>query len=88
MSKKKKKQKEKIIYYDDGSTLYDMSNVGGIGRRSPNEKKGKNAPPPKKNSTAKEKWNTYLSAVRAMLPFALIALGVLLGLYLLLLLLI
>ena len=82
-----KKKKEKIIYYDDGSTVHDMSNVGGIGRRSPNEKRGKNAPAPRKNSTTREKLKTYFSAVRMMLPFALIALGVLLGLYILLLLL-
>ena len=83
----KKKKKEKVIYYDDGSTLYDMSDVGGIGRRSPNEKKGKNGAQPRKNSTGKEKWNTYWSAVRLMLPYALIALGALLGLYIVLLLL-
>ena len=83
----KKKKKEKVVYYDDGSTLFDMSDVGGIGRRSSNEKKGKNSSAPRKNSTFKEKWNTYWSTVRTMLPFALFGLGALLVLYLLLLLL-
>lgn len=83
----KKKKKEKVIYYDDGSTLYDMSGVGGIGRRSYNEKKTKNTPQPRKNSTAKEKWNTYWSAVRLMLRPALVVLGVILVMYILLLLL-
>lgn len=52
------KKKEKITYIDDGRTLADMSNVPGgrLGRRNPN------AP----RSTAKEKWDTYWSAVKMM----------------------
>ncbi|MBQ8319398.1 MAG: hypothetical protein IJX81_00790 [Clostridia bacterium] len=81
-----KKKKEKITYYDDGSSLYDMSDVGGIGHRSPNQKKAKNGDQPRKRSTAKEKWKTYVSAVRMMLVPTLVALGVILALYILLLL--
>ncbi|MBQ8291981.1 MAG: hypothetical protein IJX88_05725 [Clostridia bacterium] len=76
-----KKKKEKITYYDDGSTISDMSEVGGIGRRAPNQKP---APPPKKNSTFKEKWDTYWNAVKMMFFPMLVALLVLSVIFLLL----
>ncbi len=54
----KKNKKEKITYIDDGRTLADMSGIPGgrLGRRNPG------AP----RSTAKEKWDTYWSAVKMM----------------------
>ena len=65
MSKNKnKKKKEKIIYIDDGSTISDMSNVGGIGRRIPSPDKDK---VPRRNSTFKEKFRTYIDAVKTMI---------------------
>ncbi len=53
---KDKEKKEKIVYVDDGSTVADMSNT---------RKKEKG--PPKRKSTMKEKWRTYLSVVKKMI---------------------
>ena len=65
MSKSKnKKKKEKIIYIDDGSTISDMSDVGGIGRRIPSPDKAR---APRRNSTFKEKFQTYIDAVKTMI---------------------
>ncbi|MBP3433945.1 MAG: hypothetical protein J6K50_01600 [Clostridia bacterium] len=76
MSKKQKKQKEKIVYYDDNSPIADMSSV--------NRKGEKKAPPaPKIKSTAKEKWQTYWTAVKTMFVPMMIVLGVIGFLYLL-----
>ena len=54
-----KKKKEKIIYYDDNSTVVDMSSVN---------RKGEKQPPraPKMQSTASEKWRTYFASVKMM----------------------
>ena len=70
----KKKKKEKIIYYDDYSTIADMSNVGK-----------KHKTPQKMESDQHtvfkpSKWRTYWSAVRMMLipcGVVLVILGVL-----------
>lgn len=60
------KKKEKIIYYDDNSTLADMSSVNRKGERQP-------APPPKQRSSFSEKWKTYWSAVKMMiLPMCIV----------------
>lgn len=64
MSKKKKKKKEKVIWYDDGSTIADMSNVTKIGQKTSPQKP---QPQPRRVSTAKEKWRTYWKAVKMML---------------------
>ncbi len=55
-----KKKKEKIIYYDDNSTIMDMSSVN---------RKGKPQPPRevRPSSTFGEKWRTYWMAVKMML---------------------
>ncbi|MBR1867308.1 MAG: hypothetical protein IJ800_01865 [Clostridia bacterium] len=77
MSKKNKKdKKEKIVYYDDGSTIADMSAVNKYGKKDERPRS------PKKNSTFKEKWNTYWDAVRLMVIPMFIVLGFLLVLYL------
>ena len=55
-----KKKKEKITYYDDNSTIVDMSSVNREGKKRPSA-------PPKQNSTFKEKWKTYFAAVKMML---------------------
>lgn len=54
----KKIKKEKITYIDDGRTLADMSAIPGgrLGSRNPYGPR----------SSAKDKWNTYWSAVRMM----------------------
>lgn len=54
-----RKKKEKVIYYDDGSTVCDMSNVTRTGKKRPPS-------PPKRQSTFREKWRTYWMAVRMM----------------------
>ena len=71
-----KKKKEKIIYYDDNSTIADMSSVNRTGKKQER--------PQKPRSTAKEKWNTYWAAVSKMWVPMFIVLGVLGILYLLL----
>ena len=72
---KKKKDTEKVVYYDDNSTIADMSNVTRLGQRKPKEQ----SPYPRRKSTFKEKWRTYWSAVKMMLfptLIALLALGI------------
>jgi hypothetical protein len=76
MSKKQKQKKEKIIYYDDNSPIADMSAVNRSGKKKP-------PLPPRKQSTAKEKWETYWMAVKTMFKPMLFVLGVLGVLYLL-----
>lgn len=70
------KKKEKVVYYDDGSTISDMSRVNRKGEK-------KDPPPPRYKSTFAEKWKTYWSAVRSMLLPLCVALGIILILYLL-----
>lgn len=55
---KKKEKKEKIRYYDDGSTIANMSGVKD--RRLPG------GDPLRPRATAKEKWDTYWNAVKMM----------------------
>ncbi len=74
-----KKKKEKIIYYDDNSTIVDMSSVN---------RKGQPKPPrePKPRSTFREKWSTYWAAVKMMvipMCIVLLVLVILFGLLLL-----
>ena len=75
---KKKKDTEKVVYYDDNSTIADMSNVTRLGQRKPKEK----SPYPRRQSTFKEKWGTFWSAFKMMLFPTLIALIALAILYL------
>ena len=69
-----KKKKEKIIYYDDNSTLVDMSNVTRSGKKEPPR-------PPKVHSTFYEKWITYWSAVKMMVIPMFIALFIIAVMY-------
>ncbi len=48
-----KKKEQKIVYIDDGSTVADMS--------------GTRSGPPRKKSTMKEKWHTYITTVKHMI---------------------
>ena len=90
-----KKKKEKVVYYDDNSTIFDMSGVrdsrrrgslagysdGSRGGQAPRSARQNNNPyGEKKSATFKEKWKTYVAAVKMMFPWmclALIAIGVL-----------
>ncbi len=55
-----KKKEQKIVYIDDGSTVADMSGT----------RKG----PPRRKSTMKEKWKTYITTVKHMILPLLITL--------------
>ncbi|MBP5307680.1 MAG: hypothetical protein J6Z34_00920 [Clostridia bacterium] len=70
----KKKKKEKVIYYDDGSTVADMSRVNRTGEKLPER-------PPKQKSGFREKWNTYWAAVKLMIVPMFVVLAVLLFLF-------
>ncbi len=71
MSKKtSNKKKQKVTYIDDGSSIADMSGVGGGGRkRTPNT--------PRPRATFKEQWQTYTDAVKMMFLPMLAVLGML-----------
>ena len=68
MSKKKEK-KEKVKYYDDGSTVADMSDVKG--------RRLSGGDPLRPRATAKEKWDTYWHAVKLMFGPMLVVLVIL-----------
>jgi len=62
-----KEKKEKVVYYDDNSTIVDMSNVGTtVNPVFKENRKHQNDQAPRRVSTFKEKWNTYWSAVKMM----------------------
>ena len=73
-NKKEKKEKEKVVYYDDGSSISDMSEV----KPSYIAKAAKT----KSTSTFKEKWKTYWAAVKMMLLPMFFVLAVIFVLYL------
>jgi len=62
-NKKGKKKKEKIVYVDDGSTISDMSEVGGVGRRI---KRSDDKKAVRSGSTFKEKFETFFNAMKTM----------------------
>ena len=62
----KKKKREKVTYVDDGRTLADMSGVQGGFSRKTNDR------PPIRFGDA---WHTYWSAVKMLLPAALVFMG-------------
>ena len=66
-----KKKKEKITYIDDGRTIADMSAF--TGRKKLDTGKDNFVRP---QSTFKDKWNTYWSAVRRMIIPMFITLGI------------
>ena len=74
MSKKPcKKKKQKITYIDDGSSVADMSGVGGGKRKAPNS--------PRPHATFKEQWQTYTDAVKMMFLPMLAVIGGLVLIY-------
>lgn len=81
-NKQPKKKKEKIVYVDDGSTVADMSGVKGRPvRRPPRPSYEKQKPQP--TTRAGSIWQTYVTAVRAMIGPMLITLGAMSVLFLL-----
>ena len=66
----KKSKKPKTVYIDDGSTIADMSALGGSH--------------PRKRSTLKEQFKTYIDTVKLMFVPMLIVLGIIAVSYLLL----
>lgn len=69
-NKKKKSEKPKVVYIDDGSTIADMSALGGS--------------PTRRRSTFKEQFKTYIDTVKLMFVPMLIVLGIIAVSYLLL----
>ena len=61
-NKKKKSEKPKTVYIDDGSTIADMSAFG--------------ASRPRRRSTFKEQFKTYIDTVKLMFVPMLIVLGI------------
>ena len=82
MSKQNKPKKEKIIYYDDNSTIADMSKTRG-GQKKPISQKSEQYTVPRVTS----KWRTYWNAVKMMIIPMCVVLGVLAILFLFLMLL-
>ncbi|MBP3376596.1 MAG: hypothetical protein J6L83_07510 [Clostridia bacterium] len=75
--KDNKKKKEKAVYIDDGSTIADMSGIGGkkSDRRTEQNKFNPNGIRPR--ATFKEQWKTYTDAVKMMFLPMLAVLGIL-----------
>ena len=74
-----KKKKEKVVYYDDNSTIADMSAVNKNGQKQPVQQQKTVRP----RSAFKEKWQTYWTAVKMMLVPTGVVLVIILILYLL-----
>jgi hypothetical protein len=66
--KKNKEKKEKVKIIDDGSTIADMSGVGGLqGKPQPKKKKEPYTPTNLMGrGTLRDQWNTYKNAVKMM----------------------
>ena len=87
MGNEKKKKKEKITYIDDGSTVFDMTGVGGARSRNtgkPPKEQKKPAPRllPGSHSTMKEQAQTFFGAMRMMFLPMLATIGLLTLIYL------
>ncbi len=83
---KKKKKKEKIVYIDDGSTVADMSGVGGVGmfgEKKPRKSAPKQAPV-RYRTSSRERWQTYTDAVKRMFVPMLVVLGAIILIYMIL----
>ena len=83
---KKKKKKEKIVYIDDGSTISDMSGVGGVGmfgEKKPRKTAPKQAPV-RYRTSSRERWQTYTDAVKRMFVPMLVVLGAIILIYMIL----
>ncbi|MBQ9081776.1 MAG: OadG family protein [Clostridia bacterium] len=76
MSKNKKQKKENVVYYDDNSTIADMTYVTRDGKPKPKK--------PVQPVPQTSKWQTYWSAVKMMFIPMCVVLLVLGVIYLLL----
>ncbi len=75
--KKQKKPKQKVIYYDDGSTIADMSAVGKGRHRDRDRSARRSSPAAPLGETP---WQTYCRTVRMMIKpmlFVLLIIAVL-----------
>ena len=85
---RKKSKKEKITYIDDGSTVVDMTGVGGARSRNtgkPPKKSPKASAPhllPGSHSTMREQAQTFFGAMRMMFLPMLATIGILTLIYL------
>lgn len=82
----KKKKKEKVVYIDDGSTISDMSGVGGVGmfgEKKPRRSAPKQAPV-RYRTSSRERWQTYTDAVKRMFVPMLVVLGAIILIYMIL----
>ena len=82
----KKKKKEKVVYIDDGSTISDMSGVGGVGmfgEKKPRKSAPKQAPV-RYRTSSRERWQTYTDAVKRMFVPMLVVLGAIILIYMIL----
>ena len=68
---KGKKKKEKVVYVDDGSTIADMSAIGG--RSSEKKRADRNQ---QYRAPLKDQFKTFTDAQRAMLLPMLVTLGI------------
>lgn len=75
-NKKNKKKKPKVVYYDDGSTIVDMSGT----RRQPIRKKPDDGAP----TRAQAIWKTYVQSVKAMILPMLVTIGIISATFLIL----
>ena len=83
MGNNNKKRKEKIVYIDDGSTVADMSSVGGKKADKKPEQNKFNPNGIRPRATFKEQWKTYTDAVKMMFLPMLVVLGIIALAYLL-----
>ena len=72
-----KEKKEKVTYYDDGSTVSDMSNLNDSRKSLLNN----NTNNPRPRATEKEKMKTFFQAFKMMLAPTGVVLLILLILY-------
>ncbi len=77
--KAKKPKREKVVYYDDNSTVADMSALRRGGNKAPKEPRA----PRIVGNTARDKWNTYKMSVLMMIKPMLVVLLILGILYVL-----
>ena len=74
----KKSKKKKTVYIDDGRTIADMSGLSGRKPLSTDQPYLRGA-----RGTAKERWQTYLAAVKMMFLPMLATIGAICAVFLL-----
>ena len=74
---KNNKKKEKVVYIDDGSTIADMSGIGGKKSEKKAQQNKFNPNGIRPRATFREQWKTYTDAVKMMFLPMLAVLGML-----------